>query len=126
MRASIVDIGKLRAKAANIDWKLRQAPFTAEFIKHCKDLLSFSQRKNWYEDARATVKSSADCFCQTFLFTRTGPASRFCVVASRAFHDQDVNFLLRKSRRFHDRLIIEIDVPSVKDRLALRAQQNPT
>jgi hypothetical protein len=48
------------------------------------------------------------------------------VVASRAFHDQDIDFLFRKDRCFHDRLIVEIDVPGVKDRFTFRSQKNST
>ena len=48
------------------------------------------------------------------------------MIASRTFHDQDVDLLLRKNRGLHDRLIVKIDVASVKDRLALGAQQNPS
>src|SRR5207244_4357337 len=98
--------------------------FTTEFVKHCQDLLRFSEREDRYEHARAALKSCGDRICQASLFTRACPASGFCVVASRAFHDQDVNLFLRKNCRFHDRLIVEINVPSVKDRLPLRAQQN--
>ena len=46
------------------------------------------------------------------------------MIASRALHDQDVDLLLRKDRRFHNRLIVEIDVACVKDRAAFGAQEN--
>ena len=46
------------------------------------------------------------------------------MIASGAFHDQDVDLLLRKNRRFHNCLIVEIDIARVKDRTALGAQEN--
>ena len=70
------------------------------------------------------LKSRGDRLCQALLFTCTCPAGGFCVVAPRAFHDQDIDFLFRKSRRFHDCLIIEINVPGVKDRFAFRSKQD--
>jgi hypothetical protein len=47
------------------------------------------------------------------------------VVASSTFHDEDVDGFFRKSRRFHDRLIVEIDIAGIKDGLPLCPQQNP-
>src|SRR5947208_6517250 len=111
MRATIVDIGHLRAETANINWKLRQKSFTTELVKHCQDLLRFSEGEDGYEHARVMLKSCSYRLCQALLFTYTCPAGGFCVVAPRAFHDQDIDFLFRKSRRFHDCLIIEINVP---------------
>src|SRR5437762_13994945 len=96
--APIVEIGHLGTEAADINWKLsrKRSGFTTEFVKHCQDLLRFSEREDRYEHARAALKSCGDRFCQASLFTRACPASGFCVVASRAFHDQDVNLFVRK------------------------------
>src|SRR4030095_2298002 len=121
----IVDIGHLRAETADINWKLRQEPFATEFVKHCQDLLRFSEREDRYEHARAALKSSGDRFCQSSLFTGACPTSGFCVIAPRALHDQDVNLLFRKNCRFHDRLVVEIYVAGVKDSLPLCAQPHP-
>src|SRR5690348_2558132 len=102
MCAAVVNVSHLRTETANVSWKLRQKPFATEFVKHRQDLLRFSEREDRYEQARLALKSFANRFCQTSLFTRACPASGFCMVASRAFHDQDINPGIWKSRRFHN------------------------
>src|SRR6202030_3658519 len=46
------------------------------------------------------------------------------MIASGAFHNEDVDFLLGKHGRLHDCLIIEVDIAGVENRLVPAAQKN--
>ena len=46
------------------------------------------------------------------------------MIASRAFHDQDVDVFFRERRRLHNCLIVEIHVARVKDGSAFGAKKN--
>jgi len=46
------------------------------------------------------------------------------VIAARTLHDQDVDLVIRKNRRFCDGLIVKIDVSSVENCSALGTEQN--
>src|SRR5437667_2265476 len=121
---AIVDIGHLRAEAADINWELGEQSFAAEFIEHRQRLLRFAEREDWNEHTSAVLESAFDCFRQAALLTEACPTRRFGMIASRAFHYQDIDFFLRKYCRLHDRLIIKIHVARIKNRPALAAQQN--
>src|SRR5436309_2583141 len=121
---AIVDIGHLRAETADINWELGEQSFAAEFIEHRQRLLRFAECEDWNEHTSVALESTIDCFRQAALFTLACPTGRLRMIASRAFHDQDIDFFLRKYCRLHDRLIVEVDVASIKNRPALAAQQN--
>ena len=93
-------------------------------MKHRECFLGFAECKDRNEHASAACERTVDPFDQTLFFPGARPSCRFGVIASRAFHDQDVDLLLRKDRSFHDRLIVEIDVTRVEKRPAFGAQEN--
>src|SRR5205085_9585830 len=94
--------------------------------KHRKQLLGFALCENGNEHASAACESTVDPFGQALFLPGPRPICRFGVIASRAFHNQDVDLLLREDCPFHDRLIVEIDVTRVEDRSAFGAQENPS
>ena len=125
-RAAIIDVCELRTKTTDINWKVFQkfSGLTSELVQHRQDLLRFAQRENRDEDARAALESILECLCKPSLFAGPCPAPGLGVIASRTFHDQNIDLFSRKNRRFHDRLIVEIDVAGVKNGLVFRAEQN--
>src|SRR5216684_6796339 len=122
MRAPIVNIGELRAETADIDRKFGQQTLPAKLVKHRENFLCFAQCEHWYQHARVALKRGPERLAEASLLTGAGPALRFCVVAPGAFHDQHIKFFLWESRRFHNGLIVEIDVTSVKNGSPFGAQ----
>jgi len=97
---------------------------SAKFVKHSERFLRLAQRKDRNQRAAATAKSCFHRVCQFFFFRGARPTSGLGSITTGAFHDQDVDIVLRKNRRLHDCLIIEIDVAGVKDLPPFRAQKN--
>src|SRR5437764_15427185 len=109
MGAPIVDVRHLRAEAANINWKLSRkiSGFTAQLVQQRQHFLCFAKREHGYEDACAPIKRAFERLRESSLFAGSRPTRRLGMIASCAFHDEDVNFLFRKNGGLHDRLVVD-------------------
>src|ERR1700726_300997 len=47
------------------------------------------------------------------------------MIATRAFHNENIDFLFRKHGGLHDRLIVEVHVSGVENRFVSAAEKNP-
>ena len=123
-RAPIVNLRQLHAQSPDVDGKLAEQFFPAEFVNHSERFLRFAQGKDRHQDAAAAFERVIDRRGQPPLLRLASEIFRQRTVAARRFNDQNIDAAFRKRGAPRDRLIVEVHIASVENRAALGTENN--
>src|SRR5205085_5685644 len=121
--ASIVNVADLCAQSADVDRKIENF-LTTKFVKDREHLLRLSEREHRNQDATAARECGFNRLRKPLLFAGPRPRRRNWRVATRAFHDEDVDLLFGKNRGLRDCLIIKVNVAGVKQCAPFSTNEN--